>query len=110
MDKKPEAIGVRLGTKRRMRFTCSLQYHCLLCLGGCNGLSYTLNYVTELDKKEDRVEQNGITVMIDPRALMHLVGTTMDFYEDDLVAEFRFENPNADSYCGCGESFNSKAT
>ena len=71
-------------------------------------MSYTLNYANEIKKFDDRVDHNGVTVVVDPKALMHLVGTTMDFYEDHLTAEFRFENPNADSYCGCGESFNPK--
>lgn len=50
-----------------------------------------------------------MTVFIEPKALMHLIGTTMDYYEDDVAAEFRFQNPNAEGHCGCGESFNSKA-
>lgn len=75
--------------------------------GGCNGVSYTMNYAT--DKKatdEEVVTDKGIRVFIEPGALLKIVGTTMDWKEDDLSAEFIFSNPNAKSVCGCGESFN----
>jgi iron-sulfur cluster assembly protein len=55
---------------------------------------------------EDVVETRGVKVVIEPKALIHLVGTTMDYKEDALSAEFVFQNPNAKGSCGCGESFN----
>jgi iron-sulfur cluster assembly protein len=77
---------------------------------GCNGMTYTMNYADESDKgKFDEVvthEESGVKVIIDPGALMHVIGTKMDFVEDRLRSEFVFENPNAKGECGCGESFN----
>ena len=53
--------------------------------------------------------QPGVTVYVEPRAIMHIIGTTMDFVEDDLTSEFVFHNPNAEGSCGCGESFTTKS-
>ena len=77
---------------------------------GCNGMTYTMNYADDGDKgKFDEVvthEGSGVKVIRDPAALMHVVGTKMDFVTDRLRSEFVFENPNAKGECGCGESFN----
>ena len=77
---------------------------------GCNGMTYTMKYADDGDKgKFDEVvthENSGVKVIIDPAALMHIIGTKMDFVQDRIRSEFVFENPNAQGECGCGESFN----
>lgn len=72
---------------------------------GCNGLSYTLNYSDEKGKFDELVEDKGVKILIDPKALMHVIGTKMDFVDDKLRSEFIFINPNSKGQCGCGESF-----
>jgi iron-sulfur cluster assembly protein len=72
---------------------------------GCSGLSYTLNYADQKGRFDELVEEEGVRILIDPSALMHVLGTRMDYREDKLKSEFVFENPNAKGSCGCGESF-----
>ncbi len=86
----PEAAaGVRLTTPKR----------------GCSGLAYSLTYVTAANPGDEAVATAGGTLFIDGGSLMYLVGSEMDWAEDDFAAGFVFSNPNAKGQCGCGESF-----
>lgn len=90
MAKAPaDAIGVKLSTPRR----------------GCSGLAYSVDYVSEANGFDERIETPGGTFFIDGASVLYLVGSTMDWVEDDFVAGFVFDNPNAKGACGCGESF-----
>ena len=90
MAKAPEgAIGVKLSTPRR----------------GCSGLAYSVDYIAEADTFDERIETPGGLFFIDGGSVLYLVGSTMDWVEDDFTAGFVFENPNAKGACGCGESF-----
>lgn len=90
MGKAPEgAIGVKLSTPRR----------------GCSGLAYSVDYVTDEVTFDEKIETPGGTFYIDGASLLYLIGSTMDWVEDDFTAGFVFTNPNAKGACGCGESF-----
>jgi len=73
---------------------------------GCAGLSYHLEYVDKPGKFDEVVEQDGVKVLIDSKALFSIIGSEMDWHEDALSARFAFKNPNIKDACGCGESFN----
>ena len=78
---------------------------------GCSGMAYTMNYAEEGEKKkfDELVEtDDGAKIIIEPSALMKVIGTKMDYVSDRLTSEFIFQNPNATSACGCGESFFTK--
>lgn len=90
MAQAPEgAIGVKLSTPRR----------------GCSGLAYSVDYVTEEQSFDEKIVTPGGTFYIDAASVLYLIGSTMDWREDDFTAGFVFENPNAKGACGCGESF-----
>jgi iron-sulfur cluster assembly protein len=90
MARAPEgSIGVKLSTPRR----------------GCSGLAYSVDYVTEAVPFDETIETPGGTFFIDAASVLYLIGSTMDWQEDDFTAGFVFENPNAKGACGCGESF-----
>ena len=73
---------------------------------GCNGHSYKISYTNEKAKFDEVVQEEDIRIILDSKSLLFLVGTEIDFVEDDLRSEFVFKNPQAKSQCGCGESFN----
>jgi iron-sulfur cluster assembly protein len=90
MAKAPDgAIGVKLSTPRR----------------GCSGLAYSVDYVTEEDRFDEKIVTPGGAFYVEGGSLLYLVGSTMDWAEDDFAAGFVFANPNAKGACGCGESF-----
>jgi iron-sulfur cluster assembly protein len=90
MARAPDgAIGVKLSTPRR----------------GCSGLAYSVDYVTEEVPFDEKIETPGGTFYIDGGSVLYLIGSTMDWVEDDFAAGFTFANPNAKGACGCGESF-----
>lgn len=72
--------------------------------GGCAGMAYTMDYATEIGPMDEVVEDKGVTILIDPKAVLFLLGTEMDWQVDKLSARFVFNNPNQTSACGCGES------
>ncbi|KAJ3276007.1 Iron-sulfur assembly protein 1 [Terramyces sp. JEL0728] len=72
---------------------------------GCSGLSYSMEYVDQINKFDEKVEQDGVTVVVDSKALFSLIGSEMDFQKDTLSSQFTFKNPNVKEMCGCGESF-----
>jgi iron-sulfur cluster assembly protein len=72
--------------------------------GGCAGMSYTMEYAEAFDPRDEIVEDKGVQVLIDPKAVMFLLGTEMDYKVDKLTSGFVFINPNQTSACGCGES------
>ena len=90
MGEAPEgAIGVKLSTPRR----------------GCSGLAYSVDYVSEENPIDEKIDTPGGTFYIDGASVLYLIGSTMDWQEDDFTAGFVFNNPNAKGSCGCGESF-----
>ena len=82
-------IGVRIGVKS----------------GGCAGMSYVMEYAEDIKPNEEIVEQKGVKVLIDPKAIIYLLGTEMDYKKEKFSSQFIFKNPNETERCGCGESF-----
>lgn len=72
---------------------------------GCSGLSYTLEFVDEIQITDEKIKVEDLNIFIDPKATLFLIGTKMDYIEDDLQSGFQFTNPNEKGRCGCGESF-----
>ena len=82
-------IGVRIGVES----------------GGCAGMSYVMEYAKKTNPNDEIVEDKGVKVLIDPKAIMYLLGTEMDYKKEEFSSTFVFKNPNETERCGCGESF-----
>ncbi len=89
-SKGPEIQGLKIGVKK----------------GGCAGMEYTMTWADKIEKFDEVVEAGGARVIVDPQAVLYLLGTEMDFRSDKLTSGFVFNNPNQKSACGCGESVN----
>ena len=86
---KEPIVGVRVGVSS----------------GGCAGMSYVMEYAKEKNPNDEVIEDKGVKVLIDPKAIMYLLGTEMDYKKEELSSTFVFKNPNETERCGCGESF-----
>ena len=84
-----KTIGVRVGVKS----------------GGCAGMSYVMEYAKNANPNDEIIEDKGVKVLIDPKAIIYLLGTEMDYKKEELSSTFVFKNPNETERCGCGESF-----
>ncbi|OZJ02936.1 hypothetical protein BZG36_04559 [Bifiguratus adelaidae] len=89
MQEGPDPRLLRIGVKQK----------------GCSGNSYTLEFTDKKNKFDEVVDQDGVTVLVDSKALITVLGSEMDYVEDKLSSQFVFHNPNAKGVCGCGESF-----
>ncbi|NBT85803.1 MAG: iron-sulfur cluster assembly accessory protein [Alphaproteobacteria bacterium] len=83
------SLGIRIGLRTK----------------GCSGLSYTLEYADECHPMDEVLEKEGVTILIDPKATLFILGTEMDFVEEKMQSGFVFRNPNEKGRCGCGKSF-----
>ncbi len=89
LDKRGKGVGVRLGVKTT----------------GCSGMAYTIEFADEIEDTDKVFEENGIKILINPKSLVYLDGTELDFGKEGLNEGFQFKNPNEKDRCGCGESF-----
>jgi iron-sulfur cluster assembly protein len=88
-ERKSPSLGVRVTLKTK----------------GCSGLAYALEYVDQVNPTDEKVESQGVVLFVDAKAILFLIGTTMDYRDDPLSPGFDFINPNEKGRCGCGESF-----
>lgn len=88
--KRGKGIGLRIGVKTT----------------GCSGMAYVMEFVDELDEKDQLFESQGVKLFVDPKSLIYIDGTELDYVREGLNEGFKFNNPNVKNECGCGESFN----
>lgn len=90
LSKRGKGEGIRVGVKT----------------SGCSGMAYTLEFVDVIDENDHVFDNDGIKVFVDAKSLVYLDGTQLDYVREGLQEGFKFDNPNAQNTCGCGESFN----
>ncbi|GLT15464.1 MULTISPECIES: iron-sulfur cluster assembly protein IscA [Vibrio] len=90
LENRGKGIGLRLGVRTT----------------GCSGMAYVLEFVDQLNEEDQTFEHDGVKIIIDPKSLVYLDGTELDFVKEGLNEGFQFNNPNVKGECGCGESFN----
>jgi len=90
LENRGKGVGLRLGIRT----------------SGCSGMAYVIEFADEIEEKDEVFESHGVKVIIDPKSLVYLDGTEVDFTKEGLNEGFTFNNPNAKDACGCGESFN----
>jgi len=90
LQSRGKGIGLRLGVRT----------------SGCSGMAYVLEFADSANNDDILIETQGVTVLVDPKSLVMLAGTELDFVREGLNEGFKFNNPNAKNHCGCGESFN----
>jgi len=89
LENRGKGLGLRLGIKTH----------------GCSGMAYVMEFVDTLEEHDEVFESYGVTLVVDPKSLIYLDGTEMDFQKEGLNEGFKFSNPNESGSCGCGESF-----
>jgi iron-sulfur cluster assembly protein len=89
LQSRGKGIGLRLGIKTT----------------GCSGMAYVMEFVDELNDEDEVFESKGVKIIVDPKSMIYLDGTEVDFAKEGLNEGFKFTNPNAKDECGCGESF-----
>ena len=90
LDQRGKGVGLRLGVKTT----------------GCSGMAYVIEYADEVEEGDTVFEDHGVKVLVNPKSLVYLDGTELDYTREGLNEGFRFNNPNVKDMCGCGESFN----
>ncbi|MBT8139733.1 MAG: iron-sulfur cluster assembly protein IscA [Gammaproteobacteria bacterium] len=93
LEQRGKGLGIRVGVKTT----------------GCSGMAYVLEFVDDIDTDDEVFEQDGVKLVVDPKSLVYIDGTQMDFVKEGLNEGFEFKNPNAAGECGCGESFTVQA-
>jgi len=89
LEQRGKGVGLRLGVRT----------------SGCSGMAYVLEFVDEIDDSDTVFEAHGVKVIVDPKSLLYIDGTELDYGKEGLNEGFKFNNPNVKDECGCGESF-----
>ena len=90
LENRGKGVGLRLGVRT----------------SGCSGMAYVLEFADEINEEDQVFEDHGVKVIVDPKSMLYLDGTELDFGKEGLNEGFKFNNPNVKDACGCGESFN----